>query len=234
MIYPSRVLVVLFALTQITYSQVGIGTEAPTNTLDVNGDVRVRNLYNFESIDENDKVVVADADGVLKTAPKREAFLVGADFTGNIPANGGSVLVQASAGNKQAVALGDYEIEIEQTSLVNISYRVSYELHPTTMQDGRLKRVTSYFRFRETDDPAISTSRQFGIVGVPVNLANNGSNYQGWYYNSTASSIILKPGKYTIRLVGEVHNSWVASQTFQVTFGSDTTDLITVTALPVR
>ncbi|MCB9232295.1 MAG: tail fiber domain-containing protein [Bacteroidia bacterium] len=43
--------------------QVGIGTNAPTNTLDVNGDVRVRNMQNDNTLN---KVVVEDANGVLK------------------------------------------------------------------------------------------------------------------------------------------------------------------------
>jgi len=43
-----------------SFSQVGIGTDEPTKELDVNGDVRIRNLANNTS-----KIVVAEVDGTL-------------------------------------------------------------------------------------------------------------------------------------------------------------------------
>ncbi|WP_292008560.1 hypothetical protein [Chryseobacterium sp.] len=47
-----------------TYSQVGINTSAPTAMLDVNGDIRVRDIP--ESTSTNDISLVADASGVIK------------------------------------------------------------------------------------------------------------------------------------------------------------------------
>lgn len=59
------------ALTFCSYmsAQVGINTTAPTNTLDVNGSVRVRNLTNPDK-----KIVAADAQGVLTLISPEEIF----------------------------------------------------------------------------------------------------------------------------------------------------------------
>lgn len=57
------------ALCSFAGAQIGINTTAPTSTLDVNGSVRVRNLSNPDN-----KIVAADAQGVLKLISPEEIF----------------------------------------------------------------------------------------------------------------------------------------------------------------
>lgn len=58
-----------FALCSFANAQVGINTATPTNTLDVNGSVRVRGLSNPEN-----KIVAANAQGVLTLISPEEIF----------------------------------------------------------------------------------------------------------------------------------------------------------------
>lgn len=57
------------ALCSFMSAQVGISTNSPTNTLDVNGSARVRNLANPDR-----KIVSADAQGVLTLISPEEIF----------------------------------------------------------------------------------------------------------------------------------------------------------------
>lgn len=57
------------ALCSFAGAQVGINTATPTNTLDVNGSVRVRGLSNSEN-----KIVAANAQGVLTLISPEEIF----------------------------------------------------------------------------------------------------------------------------------------------------------------
>ncbi|MXV37643.1 hypothetical protein GO491_02955 [Flavobacteriaceae bacterium Ap0902] len=52
-------------------AQVGINTSEPTETLDVNGNIRSRNINNNAG-SATDVVVVADENGVLKTVDRGE------------------------------------------------------------------------------------------------------------------------------------------------------------------
>ncbi|REC42686.1 hypothetical protein [Chryseobacterium pennipullorum] len=58
-----------FAFYGSLNAQVGVNTSSPTNTLDVNGSVRVRNLANTEK-----KIVTADSQGVLSLISPEEIF----------------------------------------------------------------------------------------------------------------------------------------------------------------
>lgn len=59
-----KVLYFLMTLSMVSYAQVGIGTTSPTRELDVNGDVRVRNLSNVQG---RTVPVSALPDGTLVT-----------------------------------------------------------------------------------------------------------------------------------------------------------------------
>ena len=48
-------------------SRIGISVPEPTERLDVDGNIRARGIYYNSSVTDTDKIVVADANGVLKT-----------------------------------------------------------------------------------------------------------------------------------------------------------------------
>lgn len=74
--------IILLLLSLPLYSQVGIGTTTPTETLDVNGSGRFQNLT-----DPNNKAVFtvqADIDGRLSSAPYKAVAMAVCDVTGVI------------------------------------------------------------------------------------------------------------------------------------------------------
>ncbi|WP_137905846.1 hypothetical protein [Chryseobacterium sp. 2VB] len=56
-------------LASVIYAQVGINTASPTQTLDVNGNVRFRTVPQYSTLLPTDLVMVLDADGVGKRLP---------------------------------------------------------------------------------------------------------------------------------------------------------------------
>lgn len=66
----------LLLLSISTYSQVGISTTTPTETLDVNGSARVRNL--------TDGTVQASSTGVLSVAPYKAVAMAVIDLNANV------------------------------------------------------------------------------------------------------------------------------------------------------
>ncbi|MDR3272349.1 MAG: hypothetical protein LBT29_02535 [Flavobacteriaceae bacterium] len=72
-------LLVLLFLSTYGFSQVGIGTDTPTNTLDVNGDVRIRQIEKrIETASSlkaaQDTVLVVNEEGVVQKAPAEEVI----------------------------------------------------------------------------------------------------------------------------------------------------------------
>lgn len=69
-------LILLLLFPILIYSQVGIGTTTPTNTLDVNGDLRVRNQTNG--------TVEATTTGVQYIVPYKTVCMGVVDVTGTL------------------------------------------------------------------------------------------------------------------------------------------------------
>ncbi|MBV7441229.1 hypothetical protein KRX57_07335 [Weeksellaceae bacterium TAE3-ERU29] len=70
----------LFSSLAFAQKNVGINTESPTETLDINGSLRVRDINTESSTPttiQNEKIVVADANGVLKVKPTAPATQAG-------------------------------------------------------------------------------------------------------------------------------------------------------------
>ena len=62
----------IWANAQIYNGKVGINTESPTQTLDVNGDVNGSKLTtNYSTLSSTGLVVMATSDGTLKSIPKK-------------------------------------------------------------------------------------------------------------------------------------------------------------------
>lgn len=53
-------------LSSISFAQVGIGTVSPTETLDINGKIRIRDIEIVNSTSQADSVLVTNNDGVIR------------------------------------------------------------------------------------------------------------------------------------------------------------------------
>lgn len=82
-------LVFILMISINTYSQVGVNTMSPTSALDINGDLRIRNVTQSTSTDDSNLVV--DGNGLMKTSLVSATLLRGylnADF---VATNGSNI-----------------------------------------------------------------------------------------------------------------------------------------------
>lgn len=218
---------ILFFLVS-AYSQVGIGTDQPTEELDVVGDVRVRGINLNLGNSETDKRVVADGDGVLKTLPIRDPRLVNGDLEDNVystiditaPANG------LSNTNTMEV----FNFQIFETSLVTFSYDISISLvTPEDWRDDYARIVTNHLIL--TNGPSTSNNllnKRFARSNMIIQQSNGSGGRNGFYFNTSSYSFVLSPGSYTFELQGGIINS---DQSVTARFGNFGS--MTVTAIPV-
>lgn len=123
----------------------GIGTITPTERLDVGtGNVRVRNINTVSGNVITDNIVVADANGVLKTIPNNFPVLAAialktTNMATSIPANTYTTIIFDSAPKTQTafvtynVASGIYTVA--RAGFYNISTFVNYNI-PTGLTAG--------------------------------------------------------------------------------------------------
>lgn len=200
---------------------IAIGNVNPTEKLDVTaGNVRIRDINTNVGTD-TDKVVVADANGVLKTVPKQTALLVGGDLSDALPT---TTTITSSGGTLATAILDTYTFVITQKSLVTFSYDVSYTIDISTVNNGNSRFIGTYFQF--TNKPAASTlalNSPFANVRTPFSTGTGG--VPGFYSNSSSSRLVLEPGSYTITLSGNFYSNGT------VNFGGST-DHVTIVADP--
>ena len=219
---------------------VGIGDNPNSNPasekLDVaSGNVRIRDINSNTGDRSTDKIVVADANGVLKTIPKQPAVLFGGNLADVITTG---VTVSEAAGSETAITgtLKTITFTIDYTSVVTFDYLISYSINnANTLSDGILRRISSSFSF--TSVPAASSvpsNMNFATQAIPFSLNNSLGNIPGYYTLSASQSLRLTPGNYSVVLYGSVRNSAQSTVPLSVTFGGATTDFINITAQPIQ
>lgn len=213
----------------------GVGINiSPTEKIDVDGNVRVRNINTITGNGQTDKIVVADSNGVLKTVPKQTAVL----FGGNLVDAFADTIVTAPANDSNAVGqvLKTITFTLDYTSLVTFDYCASYIINNiSTLSDGKLRRISALMAFSSvpTGSP-ISTGVSFALQTNPVSFSNNSGNIPGFYYLNSAQTLRLTPGTYTVNLSGNSRNTIDSSVPFSITFGQSATDFINITAQPIQ
>jgi hypothetical protein len=204
----------------------GLGTTSPSEKLDVSGgNVRVRDINSLSGENLTVKKVVADSNGLLRTLPSQEPELVGNYGIDNIA---GATATATESVPASDVTLGTYTFTVTARSLVNIIYNCGYSF-PNILNEsnGKTKRVKTFCDF--TSVPAssnISVGTVFAHSAIPVTFSGSttGSNLVGTYISTSSASLVLSPGVYTVRLVG---NAAIAGNqantqglgTFTVNFG---------------
>lgn len=213
------------------------GTPAAEKLDVVDGNVRVRTINTNVGNGTTDRLVVADANGVLKTIPKQNSVIYGGDFVDISPL----VTVTAPSAPSSIVrsTIEKVAFTIDYESLVTFDYQLSYVVPNTTLisvADGRVRRVVSELRF--TSVPAASsipTNVLFAGHGVPFIVNSPSENVPGVFYLNGSQTLRLTPGNYEIDLVGGVQNNNLSGgPDFTVNFANTALDFLTITAKAIQ
>lgn len=214
--------------------QIGIGTTTPSQNLDVAiGNARVRNINTNIGDAITDKIVVADANGVLKTIPKQNSLIFGGDLSDAVT----SSTLTRPALNSTATSsnLRTVNFTVDYTSLVTLDYTISYNIpNINDLSDGFVRSLSSGFTFSSSATPSVPTGTIFAANSIPITTSSSTGNLPGFYYLSGSQTLRLNPGSYQLNLFGSIRNSGVSSVPFSVEFGSAATDFITITAKAVQ
>ncbi|MBP2617898.1 hypothetical protein [Chryseobacterium jejuense] len=229
-------------------NSVGVSTSTPTETLDINGTERIRELPvdgtsnviytkpdGTRSINKDQsfkalKTLVADANGVLGSVnwmPSQPFQVIsGADGLDAVPIT--STISAVNGELTTTPVLATKTFTLSKKSMVTFSYNISAsdigKASGGTLLDGTSKKVGAKLILNSKD-----------IIDSGIPFTNSGNNYAfGLFYLNGNRSIILKEGTYTVNLVGNVFCHTADSNGIRATFGATSTDQFDIIAIPVQ
>ncbi|MFC4687416.1 beta strand repeat-containing protein [Epilithonimonas pallida] len=229
---------------------IGIKTTTPTETLDVAGNTRLRNLpangtanaiYTTSggtaSATQNQtftatKTVVADANGVLGTlayVPSLPVVIAGTDGADAITATQTIRQRNSTGGNGVSVNLLTKTFTLSKKSLVTISYDVS------------VGNITDYNGNYLSDDASKKLEAWVSLDGS--NLSATGMSYSNGNTTYTATgnfnlgksrTVLMNTGSHTVVLGAQVYVYNTDGIGVQATFGLGGLDQLDIVAVPVE
>ncbi len=213
---------------------IGIGASNPTERLDIGvGNVRVRDINTNLGTAATDKIVVADANGVLKTIPKQNALLFGGDLLDAVATT--TSTAAASSASAVSTNLKTVNFTVDYPSLVTFDYTLSYSIpNIGTLSDGFVRRIAAGLFFTTSATPSIPTNQSFAFNSLPLTVTGASGNIPGFYYFTGSQTLKLNAGTYDITLFGNVRNSGQSAVPFSVEFGSAPSDFIAITAKAIQ
>jgi len=214
-------------------AQVGIGTENPTNKLDVNGDVRIRTIEDLPD-DTTFKNIVADDSGVVKSI-ETSRVLAGGDGVDAIPT---STTISTPGGGSADHLIASRTFTLTQRSIVSISSSVSVAniLRPngTSLTDGIAKLITLNVKFDETGGDSVPGNETIVEDAFPFTPYISGYA-SGYFFLNVSAKRVLEPGTYIINFKGRVYSPGTnyTDQGVKATFAGATHDRIDIIAQPI-
>lgn len=206
--YSIVVAIAASAMLNAQASAVGINTNAPTNTLDVNGTARVRTLVPNTYVSGVDKIVVANASGVLKSVPESAISTpLSYDILFDQTSLGIAAIDDAdtSASNPRTpVEIQNNSLTLAKDALVQINFSVPlnkvYE-HGTAQppKDGRIKMLRTNL---VVDGNIVTKSTNTVTNYVNPDEPTPPPALTGIFYNTGSFFIKLNAGTHTIKLEG--------------------------------
>ena len=168
--------VTAFFVAAITNAQVGIGTQTPTETLDVAGTVRVREVQKMEMADfmVSDSIMVMSANGVIKRVPSMNVVMQAANSgaMGVLPVMTDGTVVVGDGTSGTEITLGQQGASSGQFLAWNGTSWV-----PTTLTANGLETVTL---LKDNNDGTFTYENENGVE-VDINKASLTSNGDGTY-----------------------------------------------------
>jgi hypothetical protein len=153
---------------------IGIGTSAPTQTLDVNGNARIRSVYSNNGV-ATDRVVVADSDGNIKTIDRsliNNIYTSDGTITGNriVTLNGGNIRF-AKTGTAITGSLMEVDGKIKTTALnLNSDFRLKEKISVLDNTSSMLKllKPVSYYWNQKGKEKGGDNILQYGFIAQDV------------------------------------------------------------------
>ncbi|WP_431611332.1 hypothetical protein [Chryseobacterium sp. 'Rf worker isolate 10'] len=206
--YSIVVAIVASAMLNAQASAVGINTSTPTNTLDINGTARVRTLFPNTYVSGVDKIVVADANGVLKSVPESAIPATRSyDILFDLNSLGIAAIDDAdtSASNvRTPIEIQSKTITLAKDALVQINFSIPlnkiYE-HGTSLppKDGRIKMLRTNL---VVDGNIVTKSTNTVTNYVNPDEPTPPPALTGVFYNTGSFFINLTAGTHTIKVEG--------------------------------
>ena len=183
-------IIIAFLSIQIkAQTNLGINTDAPTTTVDVNGTMRVRNIATPQPYNSSDLLVWADG-GILKTTDKNKVFPTVPIQTGTLMSDGTNVIVapefEVQMSNDQSFTsstpsvISNLNVEI----LDNLEEIGLYGFQNGTFQVNETGYYSIFFNLQAT-----STSNNNPVFGIWDDTANTWVTTTNDYF----SAIITDP-----------------------------------------
>ncbi|MDP9958765.1 hypothetical protein [Chryseobacterium lathyri] len=190
---------------------IGINTNTPTNTLDVNGTARIRTLLPNTFVSGVDKIVVADATGVLKSVPESaisatRSYDVKFDLNNLGVAYIDDAITDANS-PRVPKPIESQSITLEKEALVQINFSVPIDKvygHNTIepSKNGRTRMLRTHLVVNGVDvTRSTNTISNYVNPDEPTPLPAA----IGVFYNTGSYFIKLAKGTHTIALEGTCH-----------------------------
>lgn len=163
-------------------NNVGIGTTAPTNTIDINGTARVRSIS--ASASTATIFLTTDANGVLisRTAAQVRSDIGAGTGSGTVTSVTGTAPIASSGGTTPAISLNDSGVTYAKIQNVSATARV---LGRITAGAGVVEELTGANIATIIDTNAVTNSTNAANVTIATDDTTNSSYYL--YFGANAS-----------------------------------------------
>lgn len=194
-------IIILFYAT--INGQVGINTQTPSRTLDINGSLRARTQTDQSSNISYDNVLVSDANGNIDYTKKSSLNQHMAQL---FSINTLTAVNTGGNGTPAPVSINNQSITLTKPAFVIINFSVPITLS-TTFSDGRLKLMRTHLNVDGVN--VVRTSSTY------TNTTATGTNLSGIFYNNGNYIALLAAGTHNIEILGTCFDFASASQCVQ-------------------
>lgn len=172
----------------IVSAQVGIQTDTPTRTLDVNGTSRIRILTDKSADINYDQVLTTDASGNVDYVPKSSLNQQYVELF-NLRTLPSTVINNNTASS----SISTQSITLAKKALVIVNFSVPVSLG-NTASDGRARILRTHL--------VVDGNEVVKASNIYTNSTSTGTNLSGLFYNTGSYFIELNPGTHSISLEG--------------------------------
>ncbi|APD06814.1 dentin sialophosphoprotein [Flavobacteriaceae bacterium UJ101] len=211
------------------FSQVGVNTDNPTETLDVNGTLRVREIDNGTTLATRDSILVVSGKGIVQKVSAAAVVAEGGNSPGNVSVLTDGTVIVGSGTTNQEITLGQNgattnqvlkwngtswvasdDLNTDNQTLTNLSLNSSNVLS-ISLEDGGTKTLDlSSLNNIGTDDQQLSlTGNSLSLEdgGTAIDLSGYLDNTDDQQLSLMGNSLSLEDGGTAIDLSSYLDNT---------------------------